>query len=889
MSAAAEPEDQDTGEVGIDYKETCRWTSQTQKAWDYYPSESPSKERYSDDDYYYSDEDDSSSSSRPSRSGYSSRSVSDTIGGGRSTTGAALLLPKRPQNTSSRGFFSRYRFRLPTKLTRYVLLLVLGTTLLFIFSLVRASQVENWKIANGKVPTRPAPPPAWEKFPFLERYYGGIRTLVPLNESEPEYPRENEPIPLGGPASGEEEDEENEKRSETKPEKRAEGIQKKAVPPSAAWSEHPNRSVEAGVNECFIDAANQIRVPELRYYTGRPHGFPINIGGSYELLNLPEDICFERYGRYGPYGFGYSSRMGGLGTGEHSENEGAELVWDSRPHVDFREVDWAEAQRRCLHSNAHRFKTLPTRKTGPQGFVNAVPESDKRQKRDEAATATPTTAADTESSTAAETSETASSDSIAKTGRTAIVFRCWDEFFFREDDIANLRSMIMELSLGSGGRYDVHLLVQVKNDAAYPIWADQEAYEQRIRDVIPKEFQGLATLWTETQMLSLYQGIHDKWTVGPDHSVHGSYRGLVMAMQHFAYMHPEYDHFWHWEMDVRYTGHYYDLLTKIESWAQEQPRKGLWERNARFYIPTTHGSWDDFKHLARVQTETGTLSADNVWGNLAKPNEGESPQTRKGDRSVWGPIRPADENDWFEHEDDPIPPTTYEHDKYQWGVGEEADYITLNPVFNPEGTTWGLRDDITGFNESHPLPPRRASIITTSRMSRRLLLSMHRATTFKKQFAFAEMWPATVALQHGYKAVFVPHPLFVDRKWPVEYLASTLNAGHNGATGGGRASVYGAREHNLRGLSWFYNTGFAPNLYRRWLGLRVNNDGGDEFEKTEDKSKLQAGVAGVGSMPGGEGRMCLPPMLLHPIKGVELAVEAPPEEGEEALESDPTA
>lgn len=837
---------------------------------------SPSKEHYSsdddDDDYYYSDEHSPSSSSRRSRSGYSSRTVSDTMSGDRAVP---LLIPKRPKSTKSRGCLSRYRFRLPTKVTRYVLLIVLGTTLLFIFSLIRASQIENWKIANGQVPTRPAPPPAWEKFPFLERYYGGIRTLVPLNESEPEYPREDEPIPLGVPGVDEDEEDGEEKRSEKRVERRTETIEKKDVPPSKAWKEYSTRAVESGVTECFIDVAQQIRVPELRYYTGRPHGFPTHIGGSYEMLDLPEDICFERYGRYGPYGFGYSSRMGGLGTGEHSEKEGAEQVWDSTPHVDYREVDWADTQRRCLKANSHRFKSTPTRNSAPHGFVNTVSEPTKQQERD----------------VASSTATNASSDSVAdapKTGRTAIVFRCWDEFFFHEDDVANLRSMIMELSLASGGRYDVHLLVQVKNDAAYPVWADQDAYQQRIKDTIPKEFQGLVTLWTETQMLSLYQGIHDKWVIGPDHSVHGSYRGLVMAMQHFAYMHPEYDYFWHWEMDVRYTGHYYDLLTKIESWAKKQPRKGLWERNARFYIPATHGSWDDFKHLARVQTEMGTLSAENVWGKLPKLKEGETQQTRKGDKSIWGPVRAGDENDWFEHEDDPEPPTTYESDKYKWGVGEDADYITLNPIFNPEGTTWNLRDDITGYNESHPLPPRRASIITTSRMSRRLLLAMHRATAFKKQFAFAEMWPATMALHHGYKAVFVPHPLFVDRKWPVEYLANTLNAGHNGATGGARASIYGAREHNLRGISWFYNTGFAPNLYRRWLGLRVNNDGGDEFEKTEDKSKQGAG-AGVGNMPGGEGRMCLPPMLLHPIKEVELAVEAPPEEGDDEAESDPTA
>lgn len=158
-------------------------------------------------------------------------------------------------------------------------------------------------------------------------------------------------------------------------------------------------------------------------------------------------------------------------------------------------------------------------------------------------------------------------------------------------------------------------------------------------------------------------------------------------------------------------------------------------------------------------------------------------------------------------------------------------------------------------------------------------------TAFKKQFAFPEMWPATVALQHGYKAVFAPHPLYVDREWPTAVLAQTLNNGKNGASGGSRTSVFGDREHNLRGLTWFYDSGFSPNVYRRWLGLKVNNDGGEEFELTEDKTKNSTTVS---LMRGGEGRMCLPPMLLHPIKGVELPVEEVHDEAK-VPESDPAA
>ncbi len=75
-----------------------------------------------------------------------------------------------------------------------------------------------------------------------------------------------------------------------------------------------------------------------------------------------------------------------------------------------------------------------------------------------------------------------------------------------------------------------------QDDAKYPIWADDDTYRERIKASIPEEFRGLVTLWTETQMLSLYHGIHDQFTRGLP--VHGVYRGLQMAMQYFAHHHP---------------------------------------------------------------------------------------------------------------------------------------------------------------------------------------------------------------------------------------------------------------------------------------------------------------------------------------------------------------
>ncbi|KAI1501728.1 hypothetical protein F5X99DRAFT_381508 [Biscogniauxia marginata] len=827
----------------------------------------PGKERDSNDSYDdSSDYDDYSTTSSPSNN---ARATSNSLATPIMTRKRNFAVPTRP----GRPFF----YRLPNKVVRYLCFGLISFMFLLIFSLIRASQNENRAIAEGKIDRPPSAPPIWESYPFLTRYYGGIRNLVPFSENTPEYPRAEDELPLdklGFVTNGNQHPD----------------VEDRSLPSSKAfpnYSQSVFQNSPEQIQECYIDKGNKVRVPPIHYYDGRPNGFPEAVLGSYELIGLPEDICFERYGRYGPYGFGYSAKNGGLGIGQHGEKEGFESTWDKVPQVDWRTIDWADTQRRCYQANAARYKPLPDRQPVPHGFfIDETDAAASLNTRDILLDRSlePSDSPDTDP-TQAKNAVPPPKEKVPGSvlPRTALVIRCWDEYLWRPEDVMNVRSLITELALASGGRYDVHLLVQVKNDAAHPIWADSDVYKRRIEESIPAEFRSLVTLWTETQMLSLYQGIFDLFTRGPDLPVHGVYRGLQMAMQHFAYQHPEYDYFWQWEMDIRYTGHYYDFFTKVEKWAKEQPRKGLWERNARFYLPSVHGTWEDFKQMARVQAEMGTKGADNLWDGV--PNAGKKAASTGGDKIIWGPERPKDPNDWFEPDNDPVPATTYEKDKYVWGVGEEADYITFNPMFDPEGTTWGLADDITGYNTSEGSPPRRAQIITASRMSRRLLMTMHRETAFMKHHAFPEMWPGTVALQHGYKGVFTPHPLYVDREWPTEVFAQTLNNGKNGASGGSRTSVFGQREHNLVGLTWFYSSGFAPNMYRRWLGLKVNNDGGEEFELVEDTSKNGTTVV---EMRGGEGRMCLPPMLLHPVKEVELPVEDV-EETVEVPESDPGA
>jgi hypothetical protein len=124
---------------------------------------------------------------------------------------------------------------------------------------------------------------------------------------------------------------------------------------------------------------------------------------------------------------------------------------------------------------------------------------------------------------------------------------------------------------------------------------------------------------------------------------------------------------------------------------------------------------------------------------------------------------------------------------------------------------------------------------------------MHKENAENGRAAFSEMFPGTVALHHGLKAVFAPHPVFVDRKWPPGFLEKTFNNGVDGLTGGRMQSIFGAREHNFRGSSWYYNALFAGQVYKAWAtGMK-----GEEGEE----DRLERG-----------GRMCLRAMLVHPIK-----------------------
>lgn len=779
---------------------------------------------------------------RPSSSDDNDEAVMDDVdpsfATSRSTSSSYRPMLINNAYTSNRSSSPSYLGRMPRSIMRWICLGVAAGLLIFVFSLVRMSwnADKEVQVAIQEEKIKPKPPP-WESFPFLDRYYGGVRSLVPSTSNVPEYPKKEDEVPM-----------ENLDLPEEPPLDPPEEINsekvKRAIQSSKPFNPYPDyKSPEYVAKygekvDCFLDEKKTISIPQIRVYEGVPRGFPEAVMGSAQLLGLRTDICYERFGRLGPYGLGYSINRGGSGAQQEGEREGADAVWEETPEVDFRSVKWTEAQNRCVLANKHRFKELPK----PRIEKFRAMQIGTMEKRDEAAEF---------SSMPAKPANSVKTGS-EKLPRTAVIIRTWSDYPYTPEDKIYLRSLISELTMMSGGEYVVHFLIQVKNQDL-PVFSDDETYERVLRDSLPEEFRGMGTLWTERQMLLMYGGLEETWM--RDLPVHGVYRSTFMPMQYFAYQHPEYDFFWNWEMDVRTTHHWYHFFDSVSKWAQKQPRKFLWERNSRFFVPSEHGEWDDFSHTVRVQTEQGTNSANNLWSSLNRAKDPNIPGAvnQQGDKPIWGPERPLDDDVAFES--DPLPPTSFDKDKYTWGVGEDADLITFNPLFDPDGTTWLLTDDTTGYNITRGRPPRRTAIITASRLSRKLLTTMHRETAVKKHTMFSEMWPASCALHHGLKAVYAPHPEYIDRKWPTKYLEAVFNGGRNGATGGARTSVFGDREHNFRGTTWYYNAGFPEVLWHRWLGMRFNNAGGEQEE-----------VAG-------EGRMCLPGMLIHPVKRVELILE----------------
>lgn len=545
------------------------------------------------------------------------------------------------------------------------------------------------------------------------------------------------------------------------------------------------------------------KVEDIRVYKGRPRNFPDPGFGSYSVLGLDQNLCFER-----------DSRMGQYGLKIAVDENGDELNWDT--------VNWGELQRECLALNQARFHA-----TGPENeYVNERTDDSADLKRGD------DSMDDAEilmrimrrfwrgqgrqTSQRKATKKVEDRDEKTTTEyepRTVLLLRSFTGKTYTENDKQVIRSLITELSLRTGGQYEVVLFVHVRENDNN-IWASQDAYQKAIDDHVPPEFRSIAVLWNEPAMDRMYPKLTNK-----ARRVHaGQFLPVQLFMQEFR----EFDFVWNWEMDSRVVGHHYDVLNKLGEFAKKEPRRGIWERSERFYIPSYYGSYDS-QFRAMVEREAGN---ESVWGPPNVPVV-----------EALGPKPPV---------------ATPQEDDFKWGVGEEADLITLAPMFNPVNSGWVMRNQVWGYR-SWNFPwgklPRRATIITQVRASRKLLDIMHMEDSRGNHVA-SEMVTQTTALLHGLKAVYAPMPVFFDRAWTGAQLAKWFNGGPKGQSGSFGSAMGWGQEGRYLGSTWYYRAFPPQRLYNNWMGYEDTAIGGAEWEAKH-------------------GRPCLPAMILHPIKEIK--------------------
>lgn len=161
--------------------------------------------------------------------------------------------------------------------------------------------------------------------------------------------------------------------------------------------------------------------------------------GSHDAVGLDGRLSFDRYTRYGAYGFG--------------ETESLVDNWIQPSKVEWDEVDWGELQRQCVKRNANRYTNFSKDGTIVKAAnVHIPPES-----------------------------------------RTVVLIRSYTGKEYSENDKHVIRSMVTELALQSGGEYEVVLFVHVRDDNI-PV-EREDVYEQVLKENVPKEFWGITKLW----------------------------------------------------------------------------------------------------------------------------------------------------------------------------------------------------------------------------------------------------------------------------------------------------------------------------------------------------------------------------------------------------------
>jgi hypothetical protein len=399
-----------------------------------------------------------------------------------------------------------------------------------------------------------------------------------------------------------------------------------------------------------------------------------------------------------------------------------------------------------------------------------------------------------------------------------------------QDDILNVRAMIVEVSLNSAEPMDVRILLEAHDDK-WAVAASERHRMQLLSQSVPREFWEMTEFWNEAQMVDLYPSLPGRFlnrmkaqrleAVKSGANVFqtnlvffpffdSSYRSCFMPTQKFALEHPEYDFVWNWEMDTRFTGNFAELFRSSSS------------ESCADLFPSLRPP-----NLTALFLCAGFARSESLDVDLRRYSRWFVPQV------------PHSEAEW-----DTAPSNAST-------ASQEADLIVFNPIFDPQESGWYWENDIQSelprrcspFLASlflSPLPDypagtktsRRASLGRNVRFSRALLGAMSSLNAEEKKSTHCEAWPATVVLHSSdqdiwrdakvyqagstptlardMKAVYVPHPVYFGH----HHTPSELYA---------RLSMQGfyqkVNEKFMRDSSFYYDGGHARRLYLEWKRL----------------------------------------------------------------------
>ena len=216
--------------------------------------------------------------------------------------------------------------------------------------------------------------------------------------------------------------------------------------------------------------------------------------GSFEETGLDTRFCFEKTARSAPYGIrGLDSKT------TASTEENVDKGEDFSETTFWGNVRWGHLQQQCITSNQQRYKAVE------------MPENKrfswrKDRDHDDAEDVLITSSNDVPHS---EGNDGKGSLRWWMKNRTeykkksALVLRAYDGLKWTPKIIQHVRSYVMELSLHSGGEYEVIILSEAK-DRSKRIFDDEDAYREALLGAAPLEFRDMIVLFNQDLLEQWY-------------------------------------------------------------------------------------------------------------------------------------------------------------------------------------------------------------------------------------------------------------------------------------------------------------------------------------------------------------------------------------------------